>query len=201
MDKTINKATQRSLQNLKKVLDAFAPYTDAWFESDDSVLNAKEIAIIKSYQENKTHMAYVDLHQKVDGSPVQGQRTISVVYNKAVRKLQIPRSTSIFKKWLMGKLLLERGLIKNTENVHSAIEPVAHMNIHIDALIRLLKALNTPEGTFAMTAHEFVSIELIEIEDMYHSKSLRDTTLAFELNITTSLNNVSGRHYDPLPEV
>jgi hypothetical protein len=131
----INKATQKSLANLEKVIDQFGDDFEEWASSRNGPLSAKELAIILSYRTHKTHLIYAN-------SISRPSRHVSVIYNKAARKLQLPGSLSRYDKYKAYKNLLSQGWAKQDADLSSMIESVVELKISASFLAILLNAFS-----------------------------------------------------------
>jgi hypothetical protein len=167
----INKVTQTSLTNLEKVIDQFGEDFEDWASSINGPLNAKEMAIILSYRTHKSHLIYADsISKKI--------RHVSVIYNKALRKLQLPGSLGMYDKYQAYKNLLSQGWAKKDADLSSMIESVVELKISASFLAILLNAFSKAE----LERDRYIILDEVDFErdkiEVVNHKSRHD---AYEL--------------------
>lgn len=175
-DEKINRATQRSLAELARVISPFSEHWEEWNKSDYAVLSKKEFLIIDSYRKNKSHRHFAEENHFT-------RRHVAVIYSKAIQKLRLVKTTFTYRKWLVYKSLKAEGLAKSAHDINSLVDPATHMKMPLSLFLKLYQATSGKEPTI-IEHQELAELELLHNISSMQAHDLRKQNICIYLYIT-----------------
>lgn len=179
--KGINKATARSLEKLATIIAPFEEHWKDWIHSEYSPLTVKEVGVIESYQEHVGHHYYAQANQLTT-------RHVSVVYNKGVRKLQLPQTRRRYEKWCAYQALLREGIVAQGKDIESVIDAIGNIRISLPLFLKLYRTLKGKEP-MSFDEEELSALELLPQLSSMQQHEFRKQHLCFSLFLEVPQSN------------
>jgi len=168
-----NKATERSLANLETVIAIYGPHFETWCHSKHCTLNAKEVGIMFSYREHRTHKAYARKHE------LHGKHVASV-FAATVRKLNGLQAQHIFSKWLVLSYMQNASLGGVNYDLDKSMNPVSEYVVSL----RLFEQFIKQNGAHSLPEGDQQTIQNITNDNYFNKQAIKRRSLSIHLYLT-----------------